>query len=212
MAPENVMHRDRVIAVSVKQGAEGLESDFCAVKRPHLDLLLSVLRQQFDYVGIWTAGCRDYAVKISREIFRDHYPPDFVLSHDNIVRYGPLRHEYHKPLRVFDTIHPGMLDPRFTLFVDDTKENFMENPDNGIIIPPFEPSPADPFNNSDRCFRHLINWLQSDTVRNSTDYRTLDKTTIFSCSKENCAKCAVVVKPMPSPYKLLFHPLPELYA
>lgn len=176
----NVDSRSRMMSMSFYMDNQWW--DFCAVKRPYLDLFLTKIRSLFDLVIVWTAGSAEYAQVIVTEIFRDHYKPDFLLTRDDVVTVPewPPGQDYHKPLDVIEAKYPGLIDRRFTVFVDDTKRNFTANLENGVIIPRFEPHHSDPFKISDAHLLQLTNWLCSDEVRNSPDIRKINKDLIFS--------------------------------
>ena len=64
----------------------------------------------------------------------------------------------------------------------------MENPDNGILIPPYHPgmynvnqfpTVEDLINRSDNTLIKLMNWLKRPEISNCTDVKLLDKSQIF---------------------------------
>ena len=66
--------------------------------------------------------------------------------------------------------------------IDDRLYNFELNPDNGILIPPYEPkkSKASLIDDSDPTLKNLQKWFERSEVIEAEDIRTLDKSSIFS--------------------------------
>lgn len=196
MRPENLKHRHRMMTMCIPNAEDAAGYDFAAVKRPGLDEFLRFARAYFDVIIVWTAGEFEYAHAMVREIFRDHSKPDLVLTRGNVVYEEPENPDDpprgHKPLRVINSLRPGMIDLSWTLFLDDTIANFREDPENGLHIPQYRPLESDPFNSDDRCLYHLMEWLDRDEVRNAQDVRMLDKSKIFSdCPRAGrCARCS----------------------
>jgi hypothetical protein len=71
-----------------------------------------------------------------------------------------------------------------TFFVDDRPQVFFKNPDNGILIPPYEPS-GSYYNyiQDDPTLPELMEWLMKPEVLQAKDVRLLDKSRIFSRSR-----------------------------
>lgn len=192
MKPENLEHRHRIMTMCTPSCDDPMGYDFAAIKRPGLDKFLRFAKAYFDRIIVWTAGDYEYGHAMVKEIFRDHSKPDLILTRDNVVYSDPqnMRSGY-KPLRIINSLCPGMIDPSWTLFLDDTVSNFQEDPDNGLHIPQYRPDEADPFASDDRCLSHLMEWLDRSEVRESRDVRLLDKSKIFTeCTKGRCSRCS----------------------
>ena len=193
MLPENLKHRHRLITTCIRDADDPLGYDFAAVKRPGLDAFLRFCETYFDCIIVWTAADCEYGHSMVREIYRDHRRPDLILTRDDVERYDEDGDMISfKPLRVINAMRPGMIDLSWTFILDDTYTNFREDPGNALHIPQFMPDIEDPFAGDDRCFLHLMEWLQRDEVRNAPDVRRLDKSSIFSSCAHiaQCARCA----------------------
>lgn len=113
--------------------------------RPGWDRLLSEARKTFTYVGIYSAGTREY-VEACVEIFSKVIDIDFVLSKDDML------HET-KPLKVVLSILPEEVAFEDIVLIDDIRANFHANPKNGHEIAPY--SPETPCS-SDNCLYQII--------------------------------------------------------
>jgi TFIIF-interacting CTD phosphatase-like protein len=151
---------------------------FWGIKRPDLDKFLAFCDKYFSIVIIWSAGEKTYVNKIVKEIFRDHRQPDLILTREDCVHMSNVQGDYHKPISKIKEYFPD-LDEKLILALDDKKDNFRDNMDNGIHIPRFAPRLADGFNTKDGSLSNLIHWLMSDEVMTSNDVRNLDKSRIF---------------------------------
>jgi len=185
MKPENLKHRHRMMTMCIPSDTDPVGYDFAAIKRPGLDKFLRFADAYFDQIIVWTAGDYEYGHAMVREIFRDHRKPDLIMTRDNIAYNDPNDpRSGHKPLRVIGSLRPGMIDPAWTLFLDDTIGNFQDDPDNGLHIPRYMPDESDPFASTDRCLYHLMEWLDRPEVRDARDVRLLDKSKIFTSDKK----------------------------
>jgi hypothetical protein len=149
--------------------------------RPHLKDFARFISNYFDNVIIWSAGIHNYVHNITDLIFKDLKKPKLILSREDCVPY--VNNILYKPISHIQTNFNNIinLDLRYTLVVDDRIYNFMDNPANGILIPPYSPEPTleSLTNRSDSRLLELKLWLQSPEVVNSTDYRNLNKNNIF---------------------------------
>lgn len=173
--------------------APGKQSRIWGLHRPHLYEFLTFASEYFDSIILWSAGLRDYVEEINKGIFLEAglRPPKVVWSRENCANYQGL---YHKPIfslvtdlanRPFTTFQ---IDPRWTLIVDDKIHTFKENPQSGILIPPYHPgkdnlgkvpSLNDLLDRSDNALLKLKAWLERPEVRDAPDIRSVDKSNIF---------------------------------
>jgi len=100
--------------------------------RPGWDVLLREARKHFTYLGIYSAGAREY-VEACVEIFSEIVDFDFVLSKDDLVNST-------KPLSVVLSILPEPVAKEDIVLVDDICENFSANPENGHEILAYSPT------------------------------------------------------------------------
>lgn len=108
----------------------------------------------FKNVIVWSAGTKEYVYEICDIIFKDiPYTPDKILTYDDIVIYDDSG-EYYKPL---SKIFNSKITRHNTYFIDDRGENFIEDIDNGITIPPYT-------GEQDICLLKLKNWFLQDHI------------------------------------------------
>lgn len=172
----------------------GTQSRIWGLHRPHLHEFLHFASEYADNVIVWSAGIRPYVNEIVKGIFLESglQPPKVVRNRENCSSYQGL---YHKPIyelitdisrQPFSTLK---IDPAWTIIVDDKTHTFMENPNSGILIPPYQPGSNRPgkvptmedlLDRSDTALLQLMNWLELPEVKNATDIRTIDKSRIFT--------------------------------
>ena len=159
------------------------------IMRPGLFEFLQFAQEYFENVIIWSAGLSAYVDAICKEIFNapNLKLPRLIWARDqcaNISTPGQLI--FHKPIA--NLIHalqsagsPITIKIEKTLILDDRPHTFIDNPDNGVLIPQFKPSRSieDLTSRSDNHLYKFIRWLNTPEVQNSIDYRLLDKTGIF---------------------------------
>lgn len=163
------------------------------LKRPHLDEFINFCSHYFDHVLVWSAGIDSYVQEITKNIFRDSgfISPRLIWSRLNCSSYQGY---FHKPISEISLSlsrqHPQTfsIDPKTTLILDDKVHTFMQNPQNGILIPPYHPGTdhsdrtpnlTDLTDRSDSALLKFMKWLNNPAVRNAEDVRFLDKTHIF---------------------------------
>lgn len=167
-----------------------IDGIFWGMYRPHLKEFFQFCDGYFDNVFIWSAGIQEYVEGVCHCIFRD-----FDITHPRAIwsriHCNKEKGIYHKPIiklinhskeRDYD---PYSIDMSQTIIVDDKEYTFMENPNNGVLIPPYNPELHDykellKYNSQDTALLKLKAWLSSPTVRECSDIRTLDKKGIFN--------------------------------
>lgn len=150
------------------------------VKRPGLEEFLRFVDNYFENVIVWSAGLGPYVDGICEEVFDAPGVklPRIIWNRSNCT---PGPGFYHKPLKDLLNLETIRVDLRKTLILDDRQYTFTDNPENGVLIPPFKPSGSvdELANRSDRCLYKFMDWLQRPEVMSSEDYRSLDKSNIF---------------------------------
>lgn len=113
------------------------------IKRPGLNFFLIFCLCYFKNVIIWSAAEPRYVRKIVDIIFRDMYPPLAVYTRDSIL-ISPEGMTIKPLTRIYDDekIEDEDVNERNTIVIDDKMETFIQNMDNGIQIPPYDPSPV----------------------------------------------------------------------
>lgn len=165
--PEHMAIRKRLYVIKVN----GL--DMWGIKRPYLYEFLKFCHEYFDEVNVWTAGLREYADQIVPLIFEDLPPPRNVYARENCQiiageRAKRLDHIVSDKVKLHNTFTLDN-DPRYMRF----------NIHNGIVIMDFEPASVSDVYGCDTGFPMIMRWLNQPHVRQSTDVRMLDKSSIF---------------------------------
>lgn len=154
--------------------------------RPHLKEFLTFIHNYFAHVLVWSAGSFDYVAQIVYIIFEKNGfpPPATIWSRENCFKMGG--DQFSKPisnilLYLSDIWKLPIQElEKKCIIVDDRKDNFVYNPNNGILIPPWNPikkkiTLAQLKNRSDDNLIKLMTWLCSPEVLHATDLRTLSK-------------------------------------
>lgn len=151
------------------------------IRRPYLNEFLRFCFSRFRSVIIWSAGYSAYVSQIVDKIFRPvDRAPHLVYSSSRCPQ------ENGKPLlniTKFDDSLASIIDLSNTFIVDDRYDNFVQNPDNGILIPAFDakiPDDCSTYHDDDNCLLSLRRWFLRSEVIDCPDIRILDKTKIFS--------------------------------
>ncbi len=153
-------------------GGSGTASHNDVVKRPGVDELLTFCRAVFKNVILWSAGQANYVydtVKLVLDphgrgifdhVFTAHDVSRHVVDLDNrYVRSAGPTIFTTKPLKKITELFPDATLEK-TVIVDDLQCNFIPNPRNGILIPPFSPQ-----------LSQLLNYAQAGPLDNiSGDY------------------------------------------
>lgn len=163
-----------------------------SLKRPHVDIFLRYVLDNFGKVIVWSAGMDEYVHEVVDWLFGT-----ILISPDAIYGRSFCEIEskkYTKPIRKL-TIQPELgnsvrLDN--TLFIDDNVISTSPNPSNAVTIPRYHPSPShvsELLQYSDKSLLQLIDWLESDAVPKyesgtGVDIRVLQKS-IFRNELQN---------------------------
>ncbi len=154
--------------------------------RPGLFEFLKFCHEHFKTVNVWTAGKRIYAENIITIIYRKmqamydiDFEFDIIYSYDEYKKFGE---GLNKPLSyMIDNNLVKGLSLKKTFIIDDRDDTYELNPDNGILIPVYEPeNTLESIAKPDDMLKKLQNFFSHPYVINSTDIRKLDKNNIFS--------------------------------
>lgn len=159
----------------------GRKNPSFGILRPGLAEFLVYCFSRFRRVILWSAGEDYYVQQVSEYFFNiTNRMPDAVYARSKcfVTNDGM----YTKPI-----LHLSKDFPEISLescfFIDDNPDNSFFNKENHILIPEFSPkcTPDDIEYalNNDRCLYDLIEWFESDEVKNAPDVRKLDKSKIF---------------------------------
>jgi hypothetical protein len=108
------------------------------IKRPHLDKFLRECFEKYPYVIVWSAGTRDYVLRVADAIF-PHKKPHFIFSREHCLRTPT---DYVKPLKLLYVHEPKLAKlvlPERLIMIDDKENNFVYNKGNGLVIKKFDP-------------------------------------------------------------------------
>jgi hypothetical protein len=181
------------IAYSIILDMGGSYGKIWGLHRPYLYEFLSFASRYFDNIIVWSAGIVPYVEEITKQIFLESglSPPKLVWSRNKCSKYQEL---YHKPIseinaelssRPYETFK---IDPKSTLILDDKQHTFMNNLNNGVLIPPYSPGKSRPgrvpelndlLDRSDKALLQFKQWLETPQVMNCDDVRNIDKSKIF---------------------------------
>ncbi len=184
--PQKIDLRQRIFFIEIddavgKRGY-GDHEKMWAIKRPNLDEFLDFCFQYFDLVIVWSAGADRYVHSVVDNIFRDHPEPHVVYGRSECVT-DPRAGNY-KPLKKMMRKVSGIIDRMMlsnTFVIDDKESTYIDNVDNGIKIPAYEPRPiVEELRDDDQALIELMDWLEQDVVKSSKNVQTLDKGNIFT--------------------------------
>jgi TFIIF-interacting CTD phosphatase-like protein len=166
---------------SDKRG-QGKKYELWGVMRPGLKEFLMFCFSYFRIVAVWTAGQAKYGEAICDVIFRDIRPPHVIFSYNDCVLLPDVIEKPIQKMIDSDPVLQRYMSLSNTLAIDDRASTFEgPNPDNGIVIPPYQPSPRiDSMLADDIALEQLKRWLMQKYVIATPDVRDLDKTSIFT--------------------------------
>jgi hypothetical protein len=163
----------------VDEKGEGVISELAGILRPHLREFVIFAFFYFKVVCVWSAGKQKYVHEIARIIFGDISHPNLIFSF-NECKEGPKGIE--KPLEYIFNV-PGLIEYmnlKNTFIIDDRIDCFVANPNNGIVIPAYDPVfTVKGLQVEDNALVQLMIWFLQPEVIYSRDIRNLDKTNIF---------------------------------
>ena len=179
--PKNAKLRSRVyyfelLDVTEKIGT-GSKTVLWGVLRPHVHEFLRFCHDYFENIIVWSAGQKKYVHSICDFLFQEfEKQPIIIYSYENCE----IGSNYiHKPLSKFQNSEVNI--PMGTIYaLDDYDATFSKNKDNGLHIPPYEPTfDYNGIIEDERSLVNLMNWLHPPEVANVSDVRKLDKSTCF---------------------------------
>lgn len=149
--------------------------------RPYAEEFLKVAFNEFDSVGVWSAGTQYYVANIVQVVFKDQ-TPKFVMSRNQCNELKIKSEEIpcrYKPLDIIYRNNPTH-KPTNTVIVDDRHDVCSLNCMNNIRIPEFN---MNNFNNemmvNDTTLLTLAKWFQSPEFRDATDVRLVKSRSPF---------------------------------
>jgi TFIIF-interacting CTD phosphatase-like protein len=194
--PNKIDLRSRTFVMNIETDrGSGKETILWSIKRPHLDEFLIFCLRYFKIIVVWSAGIYDYVHAVEKNIFT-HGEPHAVLTRINC--HGSL-HKLEKPLWKMVKDLPELSEYikydeattsggptgsdifKNVIIIDDRIFSFSQNPNNGILIPPYDPVLTEEgIRKDDLSLLQIMEWLKTPEVMNSKDIRKVDKNGIFS--------------------------------
>jgi len=179
--------RTYVLNIDTNKGSDN-PTIMWGIKRPHVDEFLNFCFTYFRVVIVYTAGIHEYGHAAQEVVFKNSQEPHAILTRGNC---DPVGKNYEKPFWKILKEVPE-LDPFFikdgspkeiknVLIIDDRAVSFKQNPNNGILIPAYEPDATpESLRKDDLALIQIMTWLKRPDVMNAPDVRKLDKSRIFS--------------------------------
>jgi hypothetical protein len=143
---------------------------FWGITRPSLKFFLLFCSIYFKGVLIWSAGVSKYVERIVDIIFKDIFPPRAIYDRRNTIQIDDEYRTTYKPLRnMFEDEYLKSLgmNSENTFVIDDRKDTFSQNPENGIRIKRYEPKLTySELVTDDPALKQLMFWfLRKDVMR-----------------------------------------------
>lgn len=149
--------------------------------RPYVEDFLRVAFNEFESVGVWSAGTQYYVANIVQVVFKDQ-SPKFVMSRNQCNELKIKTEEVpcrYKPLEVIYHSYPDH-NPANTVIVDDRHDICALNCMNNIRVPEFLITRDNYFTMvNDITLLTLAKWFQTDEFRNSVDVRLVKSRSPF---------------------------------
>lgn len=151
------------------------DGDIVGYVRPYVEDFLEVAFDEFESVGVWSAGTKSYVEKIVELLFRGR-PLKFVMSRDECnelqIDKGDIPCRF-KPLENIYASHPTHNDKN-TLIIDDRKDICSLNCMNNIQLPMFRlDSRSRSVALNDCTLLILAKWFRSDDFRKSKNVKEI---------------------------------------
>ncbi len=140
--------------------------------RPGAEKFLLFCCCYFKKVIIWSAGAKEYVHAIVKRLTKNIKVPITILSKGDCYKSKSEDGFYSKPIN--SIAREFGINIEHTFICDDRDTAFFYNKDNGIEVPPYNPSPRG-LSEQDRCLENLQNWFWRGDVSNSPDIRHLEK-------------------------------------
>ena len=128
------------------------------ILRPNIKEFIKFILEYFDHISIWSAGTKRYVRAIESIIFS---PDDKVYKEK--CSQVLSRKDCNKITKtsVLKDISTKGFDLKNTLIIDDNHTTLVNNPDNGILIPAYEPElNKNHIFYEDKCLLELIEWFK----------------------------------------------------
>ena len=154
----------------------GNVSSFVVILRPHLQEFIDFCVSYFSKIFVWSAGQNRYVRCLETLIFQNRKKTSNIFTFEDCEFSGEQNKTTIKELIKKN------FDLQTTFVIDDRRDTFSKNPENGILIPFYCPkfTKEGIANDQDNALLQLIKWFSSDEVKNCKDVRKLNKSNIFT--------------------------------
>lgn len=158
---------------------KGVAIELWGVYRPGLKQFLRFCFAYFLHVVIWSAGQYDYVHAICAKMFVGLNQPKAILTQRDCEN---MNRRYTKPIvKVANILN---VDVSTIVILDDRVYTFNPNPDNGILIPEYNPeqkggntreSKLSAIRDPDTAFNQFQTWLLKPEIAGCSDMRYITK-------------------------------------
>lgn len=171
----------RIKIEDLEKPGYGTAYDFWGVTRPHVPEFLLFCFSYFKIVAVWSAGQKPYVEAIVDELFKDLPKPHVVFTFDDVLQ--DERGNIEKPLKKMMNSHPVLkqhMTHANTLVLDDNHGTFVHNPNNGVLIPKYNPKASvASLSDNDNALLQFRDWLLLPEVVSAPDVTKLPKHDVF---------------------------------
>jgi TFIIF-interacting CTD phosphatase-like protein len=155
----------------------GIISNILVILRPGVKEFMMFVMEYFDNVTIWSAGNKRY-VRALESVLIDPSHEMYKKNKIKVLSRGDCN-EITKKSVLKDLKSKGF-DLTKTIMIDDNKTTYVNNPDNAINIPGYNPEfKEEHINFPDTSLKDIKKWMLDNNIKNCKDVRELDKTKIF---------------------------------
>lgn len=162
---------------------KGIVSIVMIVFRPYLQEFLKFLLEYFDSISIWSAGHKRYVRAIESLLFS----PDNEIYKKKCVKVLSRKdcNEITKTSVLKDLNSRGF-NLENTIIIDDNETTFVNNPNNAIHIPAYNPQlKEEHIMFDDTSLLKIMEWIKSNYTQKNQDVRTLKLKEIFPKTNKN---------------------------
>lgn len=180
--------------VDLYEKGDGETIQMWGIIRPGLRKFLKFCFSYFKYVIVWSAGVTKYVNAAVDYIFKGFPRPHVVASRPECLNEGTEKDMIlTKPITRLIELVPELKDKinlENTYIIDDRIDYVKFNFDNGIIIPPYNPSPTiHSLRVEDYALAKIMIWLIEPDIMFSKDIRKTKKNgNIFSLQMDKIYK------------------------
>lgn len=155
------------------------------VFRPYLQEFLKFLLDYFDHISIWSAGHKRYVRAIESILFS----PDNEVYRNKCVKVLTRKdcNEITKTSVLKDLNSKGF-NLENTIIIDDNETTFVNNPNNAIHIPAYNPQlKEEHILYDDKSLLKIMEWIKTNYIHKNQDVRTLKLNEIFPKSNKKAS-------------------------